>query len=128
MLWTLVEFSESTLKAPRKDAGPHPLLLRAYRWMQDHQAELLRLPQLAAHCGTSSNHLIRIFRKEHGMGPAEWHRIQRLRRAEQLLRHSNLSVKEVAIETGFIDLQQFNKLVRKHCGAPPRNLRTKSLF
>jgi transcriptional regulator GlxA family with amidase domain len=29
----------------------------------------------------------------------------------------------VAIETGFTDLQQFNKLVRKHCGSPPRNLR-----
>jgi AraC-like DNA-binding protein len=119
LLWTLAEFPENT----PENAGPHPALMRAHRWMQDHPAELLRLPQLAAHCGVSSNHLIRLFRKEHGIGPAEWHRLQRLRRAEQLLRHSNLSVKGVAAETGFTDLQQFNKLVRKHCGAPPRNLR-----
>lgn len=119
LLWTLGEFPENTAE----NAGPHPALMHAHRWMQDHPAELLRLPQLAAHCGVSSNHLIRLFRKEHGMGPAEWHRLQRLRRAEQLLRHSNLSVKAVAAETGFTDLQQFNKLVRKHCGAPPRNLR-----
>jgi transcriptional regulator GlxA family with amidase domain len=57
------------------------------------------------------------------MGPAEWHRLNRIRRAEQLLRHSSLTVKAVAIETGFTDLQQFNKLVRKHCGSAPRNLR-----
>jgi AraC family transcriptional regulator len=119
LLWTLAEFPGNACE----NAGPHPALMRAHRWMQDHTAELLRLPQLAAHCCVSGNHLIRLFHKEHGMGPAEWHRLQRLRRAEQLLRHSNLSVKAVAAETGFTDLQQFNKLVRKHCGAPPRNLR-----
>ena len=91
--------------------------------MQDHPTELLRLPKLAASCGVSTNHLIRLFRKEHGMGPAKWHRLQRMLRAEQLLQYSNLSVKAVAAETGFTDLQQFNKLVRKHCGSPPRNLR-----
>ena len=119
LLWTLAEFSENTSEV----VSPHPALVRAHRWMQDHPAELINLHQLAAHCGVSANHLIRLFKKEHGMGPAEWHRLNRIHRAEQLLRHSSLSVKAVAIETGFTDLQQFNKLVRKHCGSPPRNLR-----
>lgn len=119
VLWSLTEFPESA----SENTGMHPAFMRAHQWMQDHPAELLRVPQLATHCAVSPNHLIRLFRKEHGMGPAEWHRLQRLRRAEQLLRHSNLSVKAVAAETGFIDLQQFNKLVRKSCGTAPRNLR-----
>ncbi|MFM8831583.1 MAG: helix-turn-helix domain-containing protein [Spartobacteria bacterium] len=119
LLWTMAEFFENTTEI----VTLHPVLVRAHRWMQDHSAELIHLPQLAAHCGVSANHLIRLFHKEHGMGPAEWHRLNRIRRAEQLLRHSSLSVKAVAIETGFTDLQQFNKLVRKHCGNSPRNLR-----
>ena len=119
LLWMLAEFPENNSEI----VTLHPVLMRAHRWMQDHPAELIHLPQLAAHCGVSGNHLIRLFHKEHGMGPAEWHRLNRIRRAEQLLRHSSLSVKAVAIETGFTDLQQFNKLVRKHCGSPPRKMR-----
>jgi len=119
LLWSLAGLPEGASSNP----DPHSAVLRAHRWMQDHPAEVLRLPQLAAHCGVSGNHLIRLFRKAHGIGPTAWHRRQRLRRAEQLLRHSSLSVKAVAAETGFSDLQQFNKLVRKSCGTAPRNLR-----
>jgi transcriptional regulator GlxA family with amidase domain len=48
---------------------------------------------------------------------------RRATRAQHLLLTTNLPVKVIAAEVGVPDLQEFNKLIRRHCGHSPRAVR-----
>ena len=48
---------------------------------------------------------------------------ERFKRADTLLRESNLPIKAIAEQLGLSDLQHFNKFIRSRTGLPPRAFR-----
>lgn len=81
------------------------------------------LVQLARVAGVSRGHLVRVFRDEFGVGPAEAMRLLRLDRAAFLLARSNLDVQEVAAQTGFADPFHFSRRFSATYGHSPRAFR-----
>lgn len=70
-------------------------------WMVEHLTEELTVPELAARAFMSERTFARRFRAETGTTPAAWLARQRLLRAQELLEGTELSVDEVAEQSGF---------------------------
>ncbi|WP_349436399.1 AraC family transcriptional regulator [Pararhizobium sp. A13] len=116
--------------------GSHPVFSQEYRTMQhviDHIMANLEHPlpveKLADVSGLSRAHFSRVFAASEGMPPAEFVLRKRLQRATKLLtKAADLSVKEVAIMSGFEDPNYFAKVFRRYFGASPTEFRTTGMY
>lgn len=81
------------------------------------------LAALAEAAHVSREHLCRQFRRNLGVGPAEYVSLARLERAASLLARSNLSIKEVSDAAGFTSQFHFSKKFKKVYAIPPRDFR-----
>lgn len=118
LLWQLAEQG-----AVQPERTAHPALERAREYIQTRLAHELGVEAIARHAGVSANQLLRLFRAELGTSTVGYIRGCRVRRAEHLLRSSDLPIKEIAAEVGIPDLHFFNKSVRALAGRSPRAIR-----
>ncbi len=65
--------------------------------------------ELAMLVGMSVNSLLTLFRKETGIPPQTWSRIQRLERACTMLHFTEMSIDEIAASSGFYDRYHFSR-------------------
>ena len=71
----------------------------------------------AAEIGFSRSHFCRLFRQQTGMSFTEYVNRQRIRRAQELLSKTSLSLGEVADIVGISNVWYFKKLFEKETGA-----------
>ena len=88
------------------------------RWDADGLVPVAR-EELAAAASVSVGHLSRLFRAEHGCGPARALELVRLARGLVLLRSGSMSVKEVGAAVGFADQYHFSHRFRAAFGLSP---------
>jgi AraC-like DNA-binding protein len=84
----------------------------------------LRVAALAAEVGLHPSHFWRVFRGELGMGPTEFIRLARMRRARTLLLDPTLTVADVAERVGYPDVSHFGRVFRQSQGVSPRDYRS----
>ena len=90
-----------------------------------HYQEELTIDHLANICGYSATHFMNFFKKHIGISCMEFLIQFRLRKATELLQHSNLSVLEIASQSGFNNLSNFNRQFKKYYQMTPRQYRKK---
>jgi AraC family transcriptional regulator len=78
---------------------------------------------LAALCGISERHVLRLFRKETGSTLIGYIREARLEHAERLIGETELSLKEVAFKLGFSSQSSFTDAFRRETGVTPADYR-----
>ena len=71
----------------------------------------------------SRTHFFRIFKEQTGQSPYKYHLQLKIRRAGEMLRDSNLTVKQISIALGFRNPYHFSKLFRTKTGTSPRQYR-----
>lgn len=98
-------------------------VLRAQQWLQDNLASPLSITELASELGISQRTLNRRFHQATGTGPQAYLQKLRIGAARDLLRHSNLSVSEIAWQVGLQDISHFSRLFRAHAGVSPARYR-----
>ena len=74
----------------------------------------------------SSSQTTRIFRKYYGMAPYEYLTSRRMQLAQELLRTSSYSIRDIAIQLGFQDQNYFSKYFKMKCGKSPKEFRDAS--
>jgi len=79
--------------------------------------------EVADHCGIEQRVLLNLFRQQHGVTVKEFITRKRISESSRLLLTTDLTVKQVAAQVGFDDLQHFNKTIRNMTGMSPRELR-----
>ncbi|MEU1419592.1 helix-turn-helix domain-containing protein [Kitasatospora sp. NPDC005751] len=87
------------LPRPAVDAGPGAAAVRA--WALEHLDQPLPLRLLADRAGMSVRSFTRRFREETGSSPGQWLTVQRAERARQLLESTDMTIDQVARESGF---------------------------
>ncbi|MED5550068.1 MAG: AraC family transcriptional regulator [Pseudomonadota bacterium] len=92
------------------------------RLLGDIQAPLT-LDELAHVLGTNRNVLTRAFNQVLGCSTFQWLRGQRLARAAELLRHTDLSVQTIAFDVGYGEPANFATAFRRAHGCSPRQYR-----
>jgi len=103
----------------------------APRWMREARdlldASLGRSPTLrtvAQEVSVHPVHLAATFRRFHGCSVGEYLRRQRLQRARRKLANLELSLADIAIESGFADQSHFTRTFKRYTGVTPAVYRT----
>ena len=94
-------------------------LRRVHDHIDLHYAEPVCLSELAALAGMSKYHLIRTFRAAYGETPIRYLNRRRIERAQDLLRHANLTVTEICMAVGFASLGSFSSKFTELVGESP---------
>src|ERR671925_252283 len=98
-------------------------LLRARDSMDRASEEEWPVPRLAKVSGVSEAHFARSFKEAFGVPPHRYLLTRRIERAASLLRDTDLSVTEIAFETGWRSLGTFGRTFRDVTGESPGELR-----
>ena len=85
------------------------------------------LSTLAAMAAMSRSHFSRTFHAVAGISLRDYVRDLRLKRAQELMRASGMSLTAIAAEAGFYDLPHFNKAFRHRFGMSPTQFRLASM-
>ncbi len=77
------------------------------------------LDALAAVCGLSKFHLVRLFRAVYGAPPMAYARRARMERAAELLKRTKKPVTDIAADLGYEHPSAFTKAFQSHAGLSP---------
>jgi AraC-like DNA-binding protein len=86
----------------------------------------ITIEELSREVALSPYYLIRAFRRAYKQTPHQYLVGQRIARAKELLRNSDLSITEICAAVGFESLGSFSTLFRKVAGLSPRAYRLSS--
>src|SRR5262245_3579282 len=101
-------------------------LLRAKDRMDAASDEEWPVQRLARVSGVSEAHFVRSFKQAFGVPPHRYLLTRRIGRATPLLRDTDLSVTEIAFETGWESLGTFGRTFRDVTGESPRTVRARA--
>lgn len=106
--------------------GLEPLRVRRVRArLEEDMTTAPSLDELAAEAGLSPLHLLRVFRRHHGVPPHVWLQQRRIAEAVRLLRQGEPAA-EVAAACGFVDQSHLTRSFRRIVGLPPAAFRSGS--
>jgi AraC-like DNA-binding protein len=98
-------------------------LERLSEYIEAHSTDNIELEALAIMAGLTKWHFARAFKQSIGV-PQHFYLIQRrLERAQELLAESDLSLAQIALESGFDDQSHFFRCFRMFFGVTPRSFR-----
>jgi len=86
-------------------------------------AQPISIPALASEAGLSQRHLERLFKQRFSISPREYIIRLRVLIAADLLRSTNQSITEIALECGFYDHSSFTRQFKRRHGTLPLNYR-----
>lgn len=99
------------------------MVSRARLRLEEDPGGLPVVEDLIAEFDVSRTHFFRLFKEQTGQSPYKYHLQLRIRRAGEMLRDSNLTVKQISIALGFRNPHHFSRLFRAKTGASPRDYR-----
>lgn len=98
------------------------LMKNVLQYIAENYSETIYINDLASFSNMSRYHFCRFFKNYIGMTPIEYLNFIRINEAYKLLLSSNISVTEVALQTGFENLSYFTKIFKKQKGISPSHL------
>ncbi|MFD2118033.1 helix-turn-helix domain-containing protein [Paenibacillus yanchengensis] len=99
------------------------LLQQAKTFINDNLSQPLTFSKIAQYLHLSERTLSRIFSEKSNLTFRQYVTTVRLHKAEQLLLQSDLSIKEIAVQTGFESVHYLTKVFANHYGMPPGKYR-----
>lgn len=96
---------------------------RVIAYIDSHYREDIFLDRLAEEFGCSSKYLSALIKSETGKKFSVYLTELRIRRAEDLLRHTEQGIKEIAASVGYLDQRYFNRIFKKYTGKTPTQYR-----
>jgi len=104
--------------------GRYPEIDEAIAYIRRHLHDPLPLARLARHVSYSPYHFARIFKERTGLSPLYYVSALRLHKAKELLLHTNLTVRDVALEIGQQSLGTFTTRFAEKVGVTPSQFRS----
>lgn len=96
---------------------------RALHYLYNNYTERINVTNIADNLNLNRSYLSRIFKESIGMTIKEYLLEVRINHASDLLSMSDLSIEEVALESGFTNPEMFSKLFKKERGKTPKEYR-----
>jgi AraC family transcriptional regulator len=98
-------------------------LIQVLDYINEHLDRDIKLANLAALLGMSQFHFSHLFKQSIGIAPYQYLLQQRLERAKQLLKQSDRSIMEIALDCGFNSHSHLSKQFRQFTGVTPKAYR-----
>lgn len=93
------------------------------KWIEEHLGRVIHLEELAAYSGYSLWHMQKIFKEVTDTSLGKYIRQRRLAGAIHLLRTSERSIFDIALDFGFGSQSHFTYMFRKEYGITPFDFR-----
>ena len=93
--------------------------------VEEHVMSAISLNKLAALSQRSLSSFRRDFLSIYNMPPSKWIRERRLKKAQDLLRTTRMSITDICYALGFENITHFSRLFKSKFGFPPSTYRTK---
>ncbi len=93
------------------------------RYIEEHFAENISIEDLAMQVGLSRSYFSRMFKARMAVSPQDYLMNCRMRKAEELLLHSDDSVKEIAPQVGYKNPLNFSRAFKDYYGMSPTEWR-----
>lgn len=117
-----IEHKLSTQKTPHQKAYDKKFDLVA-EYIGQHYMEPVSLEDLAAFAGFSKYHFSRIFKAYYQTSLPEYITSVRISKAKELLENPDLSIMDVAFQSGFLSLSSFNRTFKQRNNCTPSQFR-----
>lgn len=101
------------------------LVRQAMAYIHTHYTDSLARDEIAEKIGISPDYLTDCFRQELGITPITYIRRYRVRQACELLRNTDQSITEIAMNVGFSESAHFSHTFLREMGVTPRAYRLK---
>ncbi len=111
----------ASLYAPK--SAPHSPVQSMLDYIRLHEADTIRIEQLAEVCQKSPSQTERLFRAEMGLPPYRYILNRKIELAKQLLRETGMPVRDIAAYLSFEDELYFSALFRRKVGISPSAFR-----
>ena len=89
----------------------------------EHFSEPITLRDIAATAGLCRTYYCSVFKELNGMTPWDYVNIKRIEHAMHLLRESDNTILNIALQSGFNNTANFNRIFKKTTGLTPMNYR-----
>ncbi len=99
------------------------LVSNAKRYIQDRFNERISLDEAAKAVNASTRHFCKVFKQATGITFTDYLARVRVEKAKHLLQNPHLRVSEIAFETGFDSISQFNRSFKRIAGTTPTQFR-----
>ena len=102
----------------------HPAVIdvrvsNAIRYITDHYSEDIGINDLASLCNLNVNYFGILFKQSTGLSFRQYLTAIRINHAENMLKHGESSIAEIAERCGFSDAYYFSRVYKKSRGIPP---------
>lgn len=104
---------------------PQRQLLQVLEYIHEHLEQDIKLTDLAGLIGTSQYHFSHLFKQTIGIAPYQYLLQQRIEQAKLLLKQSDRSIMDIALDCGFNSHSHLSKTFRKLTGMTPKAYRGK---
>lgn len=95
------------------------ILQEAVSWIERHYAEHVNIDQLLRYIGYGRTQFFRLFKGKTGLSPMDYLIQFRIRKAKELLKSGELSIRETAARVGFTDAMFFSRTFSRRIGVSP---------
>jgi transcriptional regulator GlxA family with amidase domain len=112
-------FRPAGLALQNRGGLPPRAARRVREYIEAHLEENISIQILAQTAGLSMFHFARAFKQSEGVTPHDFVVQRRIRRVQQLLADTTLSLSEIAIASGFSDQSHCTRRFREHIGVTP---------
>ena len=111
--------------AHREGTGgrPYELVRRAKLALEAQTGGTPSIEELAGSLGLSASRFQHLFKEQTGLSPYQYHLQLKIQRAREMLRDSDMPVKQVAGMLGFRSVYHFSNLFKRKAGMSPRRWR-----
>ncbi len=125
---TLVFYSRLDVAAKRAERlsdSPGGMSYKIIKYLEENYGKNVTGADLAKETGLSADYLIKHFKAELSLSPAEYLRRYRIAKSMELLRSTELAVNEIAQRCGFVDMSAFSRVFKAYEGDTPSGYRKK---
>lgn len=93
------------------------------QYLDYHTERQIKLDELAEVYHIDKSYISKIFRERYDISPMRYHLMQRMEKAKKLIRCTNISLTQIAEQTGFSCLQDFSRAFHQMMGVAPSEYR-----
>ncbi len=102
-----------------------PVIIRAQKWLEQHQTESVDYEQMAAKLRMGRRSLERRFKKATGVTPLGYLQQLRVEKAKRLLEEGHQTFSEITYQVGYEDISFFRKVFIRLTGLRPKEYQQK---
>lgn len=107
----------------KSQPGMSAVISAAREYIAAHLSENPGLSEIAGAVYVTPQHLSYLFKKQVGIGIADYMNQQKILRSAELLSDSDLSMQDIALQSGFTSRSNFYRIFKEYYGIPPKQMR-----